>query len=84
MWNVMLMNEGLTYDYHAIDHFLGSSEHDRDFDYYGTTLDNLKPITDKIKIIKIDVEGHELEVCKGMTNLIYREFQLSDLENICD
>jgi len=54
MWNVMLMNEELTYDYHAIDHFLGSSEHDRDFDYYGTTLDNLKPIVDKIKIIKND------------------------------
>lgn len=54
MWNVMLMNEGLKYDYYAIDHFLGSAEHNKNFDYYGTTLKNLSPIIDKIKIIKND------------------------------
>jgi predicted O-methyltransferase YrrM len=54
MWNVILINEGLTYDYHAIDHFLGSAEHNKTFDYYGTTLKNLIPIIDKIKIIKND------------------------------
>ena len=33
MWNVILINEGLNYDYYAIDHFLGSSEHNWTFDY---------------------------------------------------
>ena len=28
MWNVMLINENINYEYYAIDHFLGSLEHD--------------------------------------------------------
>jgi predicted O-methyltransferase YrrM len=54
MWNVMLLNEGFIYDYYAIDHFIGSSEHDKNFDYYNTTLENLSPISDKINIIRND------------------------------
>lgn len=54
MWNVILINEGIDYDYYAIDHFLGSSEHNKNFDYYQVSLDNLKPIIDKINLIKND------------------------------
>lgn len=54
MWNVILINEGIDYDYYAIDHFLGSSEHNKNFDYYEVSLDNLKPIIDKINLIKND------------------------------
>lgn len=54
MWNVMLINENLNYDYYAIDHFLGSSEHDKNFDYYNASLENLKPIIDRINLIKND------------------------------
>ena len=38
-------------------------------------------LPNKIKIIKIDVEGHELEVCKGMTNLINRDHPILIIEN---
>lgn len=54
IWNVILINEGIEYDYYAIDHFLGSSEHNKNFDYYQVSLDNLKPIIDKINLIKND------------------------------
>jgi predicted O-methyltransferase YrrM len=52
MWNVELINSGVTYEYYAIDHFLGSKEHDKTIDYYGITLDNLKSIKDSVNIIK--------------------------------
>jgi predicted O-methyltransferase YrrM len=54
IWNVMLINNNVDYNYYAIDHFLGSSEHISSFDYYTTALENLKPIEDKINIIKND------------------------------
>lgn len=54
IWNVMLINNNIDYNYYAIDHFLGSSEHIESFDYYTATLENLKPIEDKINIIKND------------------------------
>lgn len=54
MWNVILINNNINYEYYAIDHFLGSLEHDKNLDYYGITLKNLSPIKDKIKIIKND------------------------------
>ncbi len=54
MWNVDLITQGINYDYYAIDHFLGSNEHDKNIDYYGESLKNLSPILDKIKIIKND------------------------------
>lgn len=71
MWNVMLINEGLTYDYHAIDHFLGSSEHDNTFDYYGTTLENLKPIVDKIKVIKNDSTSESKKYPDEYFDIVY-------------
>jgi len=52
LWNVELINQNIQYDYYAIDHFLGSSEHEKNVDYYGQCLKKLSPILDKIKIIK--------------------------------
>ena len=52
MWNTILINNNISYDYSAIDHFLGSDEHSKEVDYYGETLKNLQPIADKVKIIK--------------------------------
>lgn len=54
MWNVMLMNRNIAYDYYAIDHFMGSVEHEKNYDYYGATVDNLAPIINKINLIKND------------------------------
>jgi predicted O-methyltransferase YrrM len=54
LWNVELMNRNIKYEYFAIDHFLGSSEHDPNFDYYNGTLMNLSPIIDKINILRND------------------------------
>jgi len=61
IWNTILINEGITYEYFAIDHFQGSSEHDKTINYYENTLVNLKPIIDKIKIIK----NNSLSECKN-------------------
>lgn len=64
MWNVELINHNIDYDYLAIDHFSGSTEHNHDVDYYNITLNNLKPIIDKVKIIKND----SLNECKNHTD----------------
>lgn len=71
MWNTMLINEGLSYDYYAIDHFLGSAEHDKTFDYYKTTLKNLEPIIDKIKIIKNDSESESKNYPDEYFDIVY-------------
>jgi predicted O-methyltransferase YrrM len=52
IWNVELINNNVDYDYIAIDHFTGSTEHDNTIDYYNITLENLKPIIDRIKVIR--------------------------------
>lgn len=54
MWIVELINRNINYDYYAIDHFLGSSEHDNSVNYYEITKQNLTPIIDKINLIKND------------------------------
>jgi predicted O-methyltransferase YrrM len=54
MWNTILINEGLDYEYKAIDHFLGSAEHNKSVNYYEVTLENLKPILNQVEIIKND------------------------------
>ncbi len=62
LWNVELINNGVNYEYYAVDHFLGSNEHSKEIDYYGNTLNNLQPIiwlhrfvaNENIKIIKND------------------------------
>lgn len=54
MWVVELENRKKKYDYYAIDHFLGSDEHQKDVDYYSITNQNLERIKSKINIIKKD------------------------------
>lgn len=61
IWNVELINRNVNYEYYAIDHFTGSTEHNHDIDYYNITLENLKPIEGKVKIIKND----SLNECKN-------------------
>ena len=54
MWNVELINKNIKYNYYAIDHFLGSTEHTKGVDYYNITLNNLTPFVNRsnIKIIR--------------------------------
>jgi predicted O-methyltransferase YrrM len=54
MWNVELINNNIDYDYLAVDHFTGSTEHNNNIDYYKISLDNLNPIIDRMKLIKND------------------------------
>lgn len=54
IWNTILINENINYQYKAIDHFEGSREHDKSINYYDITLKNLKTISDRIEIIKND------------------------------
>jgi hypothetical protein len=57
MWNVELINKDLKYEYYAIDHFLGSSEHDKTINYYELTKNNLSSIIDNVNIIKNDSQS---------------------------
>jgi predicted O-methyltransferase YrrM len=60
IFNVELINSGLEYEYHAIDHFdeiwnadsYGLGEDSKKINYYTTTLKNLSPILNKINVIK--------------------------------
>jgi predicted O-methyltransferase YrrM len=71
MWNVILINKNIDYNYYAIDHFLGSDEHSKDFDYYGATLKNLEPIADKINIIKNDSLNEAAKYEDGYFDIVY-------------
>ena len=54
IWNVILINSSINYEYIAIDHFMGSDEHEKGIDYYNMALTSLEPILDKIKVVKND------------------------------
>lgn len=54
MWVVELINRGIQFDYFAVDHFLGSEEHDKGIDYYSITKGNLCSIIDKITLVNND------------------------------
>ena len=54
LFNVELINRNIEYNYYAIDHFQGSTEHDNTIDYYSIALENLNPIIHKINLIKND------------------------------
>lgn len=71
IWNVILLNKSIQYEYFAIDHFLGSSEHDKSFDYYSTTIENLKPISDKIKIIRNDSNSESKKYPDEFFDIVY-------------
>ncbi len=51
---VNLINKGIEFEYHAIDHFNGSLEHDNNIDYESITRNNLKPLEGLINIHKND------------------------------
>jgi predicted O-methyltransferase YrrM len=71
LWNVILLNKNIQYDYYAIDHFLGSSEHDKSFDYYSTTIKNLEPIADKINIIRNDSISESKKYLDEFFDIVY-------------
>lgn len=87
IWNTILINEGIDYEYKAIDHFKGSLEHNKTINYYEKTLHNLKPILDKITIIKND----SISECKNYNDeyfdIVYidasheYEFVIEDIKN---
>lgn len=52
MWNVELINNNIEYVYYAIDHFLGSDEHQKNIDYFSICKKNLDKISDNINLIK--------------------------------
>jgi predicted O-methyltransferase YrrM len=52
MWIVELLNLSFKFDYYAIDHFNGSSEHEpRNF--YEETIRNLAPVLNKVNILRL-------------------------------
>lgn len=87
MWNVILSNSKINYEYFAIDHFKGSIEHDKNIDYYGITLNNLNPIIDKVKIIKNDSLTESKNYEDGYFDIVYidasheYEFVIEDIKH---
>jgi hypothetical protein len=54
LWVVELINKKINFNYYAIDHFMGSEEHDKSINYLDITKKNLKPIINNIKLIQND------------------------------
>jgi predicted O-methyltransferase YrrM len=71
MWNVILTNKNIPYEYHAIDHFEGSAEHDKNIDYYSLAKENLAPILDKINLIKNDSYSQSKEYEDEYFDIVY-------------
>jgi len=87
MWNTILLNESIDYEYKAIDHFLGSAEHDKSINYYEVTIKNLNPILNKIELIKNDSISESKNYEDGYFDIVYidasheYEFVLSDINS---
>lgn len=71
MWNIILSNLNIEYNYYAIDHFLGSREHNKDVDYYGESLVNLDPIINKINLIRNDSVSQSILHPKQSLDIVY-------------
>lgn len=71
LWNVELLNKNIEYEYFAIDHFSGSSEHNPNLDYFGITINNLKPILDKVNIIKNNSVSESKNYINEFFDIIY-------------
>jgi hypothetical protein len=83
MWNVELINNNFSYEYYAVDHFEGSSEHLKDIDYYKITLDNLGLIMDNIKLIKNESINESLNYPDEFFDIIYIDasHEYTDVKN---
>jgi predicted O-methyltransferase YrrM len=71
IFNVELINRKINYEYHAIDHFLGSDEHDKNIDYYSIAMSNLVLIRDRIQIIKNDSVSQSKKYPNNFFDIIY-------------
>lgn len=71
MWNVHLINENKNYEYFAIDHFSGSSEHKKNIEYYEVTKNNLIPILSRINLIKNDSYNASSNFTENFFDIIY-------------
>lgn len=71
MWNVELINRELFYTYDAIDHFMGSEEHDKSINYYDLTKENLLPIKDRVNIIKNDSIDQSTQYPDNYFDIVY-------------
>jgi len=71
LWNVELINKKIDYQYYAIDHFLGSLEHEKGVDYYSEACSNLNSIIDKIHIIKNDSLTESTNYADHFFDIVY-------------
>ena len=76
LWNDILLSfqqQGVIgkYEYHAIDHFKGSTEHEKDVDYYQIALSNLHNVIEDVQkdgnVIHI-FQNNSLEQCNTYTD----------------
>lgn len=71
MWNVFLINQNINYNYYAVDHFQGSTEHEKNVDYYNICKNNLVSILDNISLIKNDSESESKNYPDNFFDIIY-------------
>lgn len=74
LWNVELLNSDVkNYEYFAIDHFKGSSEHVawNSLPDYDKAINYLGPVIDKIKIIKADSVSCSNYFTDGYFDVVY-------------
>lgn len=71
LFNVELIKRNINYDYYAIDHFLGSSEHDKDIDYYNITKENLSPIINNIILVRNDSISESKNHSDNFFDIVY-------------
>lgn len=68
---VNLINKGIDFEYHAIDHFQGSMEHVKGVDYESIARKNLKPLEGLISIHKNDSVSQSLMYDDGYFDIVY-------------